>query len=376
MPYSPSDDHGEARVAATLQGFFPGEVMGSLLLTPSGFRGRVWLPAGVPRPVSAITEVGRTVRRLWTKSDSESHLRASTAQIHDRQIRAFGQAGQALIEATRVGIVGVGGTGSPLAEQLVRLGVRDLLLIDRDEVLESSNLSRVYGSAFSDVHPSWWQRVLAKRPRSKVTIVAEHLRAINPHARIRAFRADVTEASAARRLLDCDVIFACTDEHWGRAVLNQIAYQYLIPVVNLGVAIDGPEGTITGAVGVVQVLRPGLGCLWCGNYLNSERIRAESLPPDARQALEAEGYLRGVAEPAPSVVTITTAVAGLAGTLFLQLVTDFMASAGAVARINYFPLEAVAARGRVPVKTPCLCSKVKGKGDLEPLPVVPGRSVA
>lgn len=67
---------------------------------------------------------------------------------------------------------------------------------------------------------------------------------------------------------------------------------------------------------------------------------------------------------------LTTAVAGLAGTLFLQLVTDFMGDAGDVSRINYFPLEGVVARGRVPVKTPCLCSKVKAMGDLEPLPVM------
>ena len=374
VSYSPSDDHGEGRVAAMLQGFFPGQVMGSLLLTPTGFRGRVWLPAGVARPVSAITAPGRNLQLLWAENHSQEPSRAAPVQIHDRQIRAFGQAGQALLETTRVGIVGVGGTGSPLAEQIIRLGVRDLLLIDRDEVIEPSNLSRVYGTRFDSAHPRWWQRIFRTRSRSKVEAVRRHLRGINPHGRIRAFRGDVTEAVTSRLLLDRDVIFACTDDHWGRAVLNQIAYQYVIPVVNLGVAIDGPEGTITGAIGVVQVLRPGLGCLWCGNYLNSERIRAESLRPDERRKLEAEGYLRGLSERAPSVVTITTAVAGLAGSLFLQIVTDFMGEQGDVSRINYFPLEGIVSRGKVPVKMPCLCSKVKAKGDLEPLPVVSGRS--
>jgi molybdopterin/thiamine biosynthesis adenylyltransferase len=275
-----------------------------------------------------------------------------------------------------VGIVGVGGTGSPLAEQLVRLGVRDILLIDRDEVVELSNLSRVYGTRFSDVHPRWWERIFGRPKTSKVMVVRDHLRGINPSAHIQAIRGDVTEADTARTLLDRDVIFACTDDHWGRAVLNQIAYQYLIPVVNLGVAIDGSEGAIRGAVGVVQVLRPGLGCLWCGGYLNSERIRAESLPPEARRELEAEGYLRGLPEAAPSVVTVTSTVAGLAGTLFLQIVTDFMGPAGEISRMNYYPLEGVVARGKVPVKAPCLCSNVRGRGDLEPLPVVSVRSGA
>jgi uncharacterized membrane protein YuzA (DUF378 family) len=131
---------------------------------------------------------------------------------------------------------------------------------------------------------------------------------------------------------------------------------------------DGLAGVTRGGEDPLETVRV--------RYLSSERIRSESLPPDARTELQAEGYLRGLAEPAPSVVTITTAVAGLAGTVFLQLVTDFMGPAGAVSRINYLPLEGVAARGQVVPKTPCLCSKVKGKGDLEPLPVVPGGSIS
>lgn len=38
-------------------------------------------------------------------------------------------------------------------------------------------------------------------------------------------------------------------------------------------------------------------------------------------------------------------------------------------RLNYYPFEGVVARGKVRVRTPCRCSKVKGRGDLEPLPV-------
>jgi molybdopterin/thiamine biosynthesis adenylyltransferase len=370
VPYSPSDDHGEHRIAATLQQFFPGQVMGSLLLTPGGLAGRVWLPNGKAVPVSIITTVGPRLRITGTPAFTEGERDAGVEDVHDRQIRAFGQAGQALLRAARVGIVGTGGTGSPLAEQIVRLGVEDLLLVDRDDAIEPSNLSRVYGSAFADVRPRWWQRLLGRGSRTKVEVVARHLRRINPMAHIRAVHGTVTDADTARLLLDRDVIFACTDDHWGRAVLNQLAYQYLVPVVNLGVALDGTDGRIAGAVGVVQVLRPGLGCLWCGGYLNSERIRAESLPSDTREKLEAEGYLRGLPDSAPSVVTITTAVAGLAGTMLLQLLTGFMGEDGDVSRLNYFPLEGIVRRGRVTPKSKCLCTTVKGRGDLHALPVV------
>ena len=44
-----------------------------------------------------------------------------------------------------VGIVGCGGTGSAVAEQLARLGVRRFILTDPD-TLSASNVTRVYGS--------------------------------------------------------------------------------------------------------------------------------------------------------------------------------------------------------------------------------------
>jgi hypothetical protein len=55
--------------------------------------------------------------------------------------------------------------------------------------------------------------------------------------------------SAAVRLLDRDVVFLCTDEHWGRSVVNEVAYQYMIPVINMGAAIKAQDGTIAGATG-------------------------------------------------------------------------------------------------------------------------------
>ena len=49
----------------------------------------------------------------------------------------------------RIGIVGGGGTGSPMAMLLMRLGARHLALIDPD-VIEDTNLNRVHGSRRAD----------------------------------------------------------------------------------------------------------------------------------------------------------------------------------------------------------------------------------
>ena len=90
----------------------------------------------------------------------------------------------------------------------------------------------------------------------KVELMAEHLRHINPAASVRSLPSSVVLDDAAAALLDRDVIFLCTDEHWGRSIVNQIAYQYLIPVINLGMRIAAEGGSITAAAGVVDMLRP------------------------------------------------------------------------------------------------------------------------
>lgn len=146
IPYSGSDDHGERRVFETLRQFIsPDAPTASLLFYPGGVRGRVWFPGSrAPIPISEILVTGRYVRRIPSEPSVRLHVEArelTDLEIFDRQVRAFGKEGQALIMRTKVGVIGVGGTGSPTAEQLVRLGTGDLVLIDPD-AFEPSNRTR------------------------------------------------------------------------------------------------------------------------------------------------------------------------------------------------------------------------------------------
>ncbi len=367
-PYSPSDDFGEMRVFEVLRQFMPAEApAASLLFYPGGVRGRIWLPRSQqPVPFTEIIVVGRHLRRLRFGDVSSSET-AGVDAIYDRQVRAFGGDGQALIRGTKVGIVGVGGTGSPTAEQLARLGVCNLVLIDPDE-FEPANITRVYGT-FAANMPRGWQR-LFRRPLLKVKLVERHLRRINPTIKVEVLAKNVVVRDAAAKLLDRDVIFLCTDDHWGRALVNRIAYQYFIPTVNLGVRIGSENGKVTGAVGTIDVLRPDMPCLWCSQFLRAERIAAESMPRRDRSVLAAQGYVEELENRAPSVVSITSAVSGIAVSLFVQLVTDFMGPPGAIARLNYSVMEASVRRGTATIRDRCVCKQVRGFGDLRSLPTV------
>jgi hypothetical protein len=94
------------------------------------------------------------------------------------------------------------------------------------------------------------------------------------------------------------------------------------------------------------------------------------MPRHDRLALEREGYVEGVDETAPSVVSMTTTISGTAVTLFLQLVTNFMGSGGDIARLNLNMMDGTVRRGRATVMSECICKKALGFGDMKALPVL------
>ena len=74
----------------------------------------------------------------------------------------IGEAGQARLAASTVGIVGVGGLGSPVAQYLAAVGVGRLVLVD-DDVVEEVNLNRQVIHRMATVG---MPRRRAPRPRS------------------------------------------------------------------------------------------------------------------------------------------------------------------------------------------------------------------
>jgi len=361
----PAAEKGERCVFETLRNFIPrGAPTASLLIWPDGINARVWLSGSdQPVPINEIIVIGRSIRKL-PPGNSRTGFNTRGLTTYSRQVLAFGEDGQASIARSRVGIVGVGGTGSACAEQAVRLGVRDIVIIDPD-AFEPSNVTRMYGSFAATARPHRW--VFGNRARPKVEIVAEHLRRINPQATITPLRAHVAETHAAHLLLDRDAIFVCTDDHWGRAVVNQISYQYLIPSLSLGVRIDARNGSITGAAGGLDLLRPDLPCLWCKGFLVPDRIAAESMSKKERKVREREGYVQDLDIPAPSVISLNTTLARLAVTSFLQLLTDFMGDSGEISRLNYQILEGTISRGTSQSEKVCVCKTSRGFGDLKVL---------
>ena len=222
-----------------------------------------------------------------------------------RQALAFGSDGQRRLEALHFAIVGAGGTGSVVGQQLAHLGAREFTLVDLD-LVEESNLNRLVGATGNDVG------------RAKVDVLGDLIAIVQPRAHIRAIRGDICDAEVARKLLACDFFFCCTDSEGSRAVLNQFAYQYWLPGIDLGVAIRVRKEQVTHISGRVQMLTPGQACLLCAEVLDPEQVRRDLLTDEARAQ---DRYIDGAFVPQPSVISINSAAASLAVTMMLSAVT-------------------------------------------------------
>lgn len=275
-------------------------IYATLIASPRGqnfvFSGEVTPEGGAPTPIDRVWAVGER----WRLVQNFARRPSAPGAIFDRNVRAFGPDIQSVLGDLRVAIVGAGGTGSALAEQLVRLGVRHLSLIDND-TLSASNVTRVYGSTLNDVG------------RPKVEVLRDHLSRIAPDLACSTIRGMVTVKSVAETLRAVDVVFGCTDDNAGRLVLSRLSTFLLTPVIDVGVLLSSDRaGALTGIDGRVTTLTPGAGCLVCRDRVDMARAAAEMRTPQERQKLADEGYAPALGQTEPAVVAFTTAVAAAA----------------------------------------------------------------
>lgn len=271
--------------------------------------GRVWLPDGRTEPISRVRIFGR--RFVFFDPDDQALIDIA---LFDRQILAFGEHVQKLLSRLHVGIVGAGGTGSAVCEQLVRLGVGRLTICDPQD-FEATNINRVYGSRKGD----------EGFPKSE--IAARSAKDIGIGTKILALTGSVTDLSVAQKLKDCDVIFGCTDDEWGRSVLTRLAVFLMLPVFDMGVEVDSEDGTIKSIRGRVTLLMPMSACMFCRGAVTPNTIAAEILlatKPEEYEQRKREGYVPGLPGNAPAVITFTSSVAAAAVAEMLHRFTGYM----------------------------------------------------
>lgn len=259
-------------------------------------------------PIQATVSVGsgyRSLGAVHVEQDTplDARQRDALGIVHDR------------VRGLSVGLVGCGGLGSPMAEQLVRMGVAAVVIVDGDVLDTDSNVRRVFGSTAADLH--------ATTPPAKVDVVGRHLEQLQLGTRVDRVCGDVRVETIFRTLLDCDIVLCGTDTHGSRAIVNELPYAYLLPVIDVGVRVGSRGASLNGLLAELRLLTPERPCLWCRSAIDADTIRTENLPAEERRRLREEGYVvEGVGEPVPSVAGLTVLGAGMAICALLALLSD------------------------------------------------------
>ena len=309
--FSSIDERSNRRLFSNLSQILPARPLGSLVFGGGGgggICGVVHDTDGKLCGVGRIKIVGNTMT-VFPGVGFDSGYNGSQARF-DRQIRVLGRRGQEGLQQMTASVIGAGGTGSPVAVQLARMGIGRLRLVDSD-MIDETNLPRVYGSTDADVG------------RPKADVLRDHITSFS-ECGVDAICADVSDAGLWDELVESDVIFACTDNLTSRCVLNEIAYRYFIPLIDVGcrIRLDGDGGAVSQAVAKVQVVTPDGACLWCSGTLDGRTILQESFTPGEKRRLAGEGYCEAV-ERQPNVISLTTMAASMAVNKLLGLLGVF-----------------------------------------------------
>jgi molybdopterin-synthase adenylyltransferase len=220
----------------------------------------------------------------------------------------LGEQSDTILGKLRVAIVGLGGGGSHIVQQLAHIGVGHFVLFDHDRI-EESNLNRLVGGTLADVENKEW----------KVNIGSRVIRSVNLQAEVIAESRRWQER--AELLRDRDVVFGCVDSFAARDELERAARRYLIPYIDIGMDIH-ERGSRYYITGQVALSLPGEACLHCMNILRPDLL-----------AQEAAQY--GAAGGRPQVVWPNGILASLAVGIMMQLVTPWHDNHQSVVLLEY-----------------------------------------
>lgn len=281
----------------------PGRGFGALVLGESGYQGLLWSDEE-PRPLT-LRAVGEYLAQpSWLPGHEGS--KAIEAR-YDRQLRALGPAGQRRLSYLRVGVVGLGGTGSQVVQQLAHLGVRDFCLVDDDRV-DRTNLPRLAGAA-------WWDTYLRTR---KSRVARRLIRRLGGRPRVDRY-GELRSAGVLSALRQVDLIIGCVDNDGARLVVSELAAAHLVPYLDVGVGVEtGSQPPQIG--GRVSFYLPGGPCLACADEIDFGEAAEDLEPEPLRRIRLARGYARD-REIEPALMPLNTVCVGLAMIETLAYVT-------------------------------------------------------
>jgi len=149
------------------------------------------------------------------------------------QIKFFGFEKNKKIQETSVAVIGLGGLGSWLSEFLVRIGVKNLAIVDFD-IVEEKNLNR-QNFIIDDIG------------KLKIDSIEKRLKEIDNDINIEKYK------EINNKIFNRDIIFDCTDNIKSKYLINELSVYYNKPYIFASVVMDQ---------GFVGLINPEQFCLY------------------------------------------------------------------------------------------------------------------
>jgi hypothetical protein len=313
--FSSTDAESDTRLFDAVESWIDGGPHVSMVMLPNGaILGKAHFRGGFSIPLSLVTKLGDDIE-MWSSTIMEDDV-PPEPEFSFRHIQVFGSKTFRQLRGLRIAVVGCSGTGSPVVEQLARLGVGRLVLVDSD-VVEEKNLNRMLNATENDVRERAY----------KVDVLSRAVMNMGLGTEVVAVNTDLATSTAVRAIADCDIVFGCLDTVDGRNLLNRLATFYLLQYFDIGVGLEADgKGGVSQVSGAVHYLQPDGETLRDRGVYIGEDLEAAALrhsDPEEYKRRVREGYIKRVREDRPAVVSINMVFAGLAVTELLARIHPF-----------------------------------------------------
>lgn len=342
--------------------------LAALVLDQSSLDARIVGPETEARflPIDTVQVMCEHIHRIVPNGCTDECSPAGPDEVHLRHADFIPHETLRALAHTRIALIGCGGLGSIIAEGLVRLGARRLLLVDEDRI-EMTNLNRWQGGRPQDVG------------RGKAQLLAERIASFVGGTELEIVASSLHSEQARHALKRCDLLVGGLDNDVARFTLNRFAVQYLVPYFDAGVRVQ--SGSCVDFQSRYFSVLPGTtGCLECSrsNLIDREAVALALHDPLTRTARAAAGYVTDAPEiSAPSVYALNMRISSFLLTELLNYFTAYRRTA-----TTYYDswrrdltrrFDGDSFEDR-PAEDCPTCTYYHGRGDTEPLPT-PGGDV-
>ena len=155
-------------------------------------------------------------------------------EIASRQMSIVTRSEQERFKDGKITVIGCGGIGGETIEMLARMGIGELVLVDKD-AFDLSNLNRQTLATIADLG------------LDKSAVAAEKVRLINPYVKVTTFNEHIDQSNIEKVIGDSNIVIDALDNVLTRVIVSRAAKEKGIPYIH---------GAIHGTLGQITVFLP------------------------------------------------------------------------------------------------------------------------